>query len=33
SPIGKALLGHKAGEKVEAQTPAGVLVFEVVSVE
>lgn len=33
SPIGKALLGHKAGDKVEAQTPAGVLVFEVVSVE
>jgi transcription elongation factor GreA len=33
SPIGKALLGHKAGDKVEAQTPAGVLAFEVVSVE
>ena len=33
SPIGKALLGHKVGDKVEAQTPAGVLFFEVVSVE
>lgn len=33
SPIGKALLGHKAGEKVEAQTPAGTLNFEIVSVE
>jgi transcription elongation factor GreA len=33
SPIGKALLGHKAGEKVEAQTPAGKLSFEIISVE
>jgi transcription elongation factor GreA len=33
SPIGKALLGHKAGDKVEAQTPAGKLLFEIVSVE
>lgn len=33
SPIGKALLGHKAGDKVEAHTPAGALMFEIVSVE
>lgn len=33
SPIGKALLGHKAGDKVEAQTPAGALMFEIVSVK
>jgi transcription elongation factor GreA len=33
SPIGKALLGHRAGEAVKAQTPAGELSFEIVSVE
>ncbi len=33
SPIGKALLGHRAGETVKAQTPAGELSFEIVSVE
>jgi transcription elongation factor GreA len=33
SPIGKALLGHKAGETVKAKTPAGELVFEIVEVE
>lgn len=33
SPIGRALLGHKAGETVEAETPAGKLVFQIVSVE
>ena len=33
SPIGKALIGHKAGETVTAQTPAGALVFEVQTVE
>lgn len=33
SPIGKALLGHKAGDKVEATTPTGKLSFEIVSVE
>ncbi len=33
SPIGRALLGHKAGETVEAETPAGKLVFEILEVE
>ncbi|MCW5876605.1 MAG: transcription elongation factor GreA [Anaerolineales bacterium] len=33
SPIGKALLGHKAGETVTAETPAGPLVFEIIEVE
>lgn len=32
SPIGRALLGHKAGETVEAATPAGKLIFEIVEV-
>lgn len=29
SPIGKALLGKKIGEKVEVQTPGGVIPFEI----
>ncbi|GAB5554129.1 MAG: transcription elongation factor GreA [Saprospiraceae bacterium] len=29
SPIGKALLGKKVGEKVEVQTPGGVIPFEI----
>jgi transcription elongation factor GreA len=29
SPIGKALLGRKVGEKVDVQVPAGVVTFEV----
>lgn len=29
SPIGKALLGKKVGEKVDVQVPAGVVTFEV----
>ncbi len=33
SPIGKALLGHRAGETVSFQTPGGTLSFEIVSVE
>ena len=33
SPIGKVLLGHKAGEIVKAQTPAGELSFEIIEVE
>lgn len=33
SPIGRALLGHSAGETVNAQTPGGTLTFEIVSVE
>jgi transcription elongation factor GreA len=30
SPVGKALLGHKVGEKVEVQTPAGVAIYEII---
>lgn len=29
SPIGAALLGHKKGEKVKAETPNGPIVFEI----
>ncbi|MDR2525267.1 MAG: transcription elongation factor GreA [Oscillospiraceae bacterium] len=29
SPVGKALLGHKAGETVEIETPGGVLTLEI----
>jgi transcription elongation factor GreA len=31
SPIGKALLGHRAGEEVKVQTPAGIKEFEIVN--
>lgn len=33
SPIGKALLGHRAGETVSFQSPGGSVSFEIVSVE
>ncbi len=33
SPIGRALLGHKTGETVIAETPAGQLHFEITDVE
>ena len=33
SPIGKALLGKKAGEEVVVKVPAGLLKFRVESVE
>jgi transcription elongation factor GreA len=33
SPLGKALLGHKPGDKVEAKTPGGVLHFEILAIE
>lgn len=32
SPIGKALLGKKVGEKVDVQTPGGLIPFEVVNI-
>lgn len=32
SPIGKALLGHEAGEIVTAEVPDGVLTFKIVSI-
>lgn len=33
SPIGSALLGHKAGETVEAETPGGKIKFKIIKVE
>jgi len=33
SPIGKALIGHRAGETVRVQVPAGTLDFKVVEVK
>ena len=33
SPIGQALVGHKAGDTVTFKTPAGELVLQIVSVE
>ena len=32
SPVGKALIGHKKGETIEAQTPNGVLKFKILSI-
>jgi transcription elongation factor GreA len=32
SPVGKALIGHKAGEIIDAQTPTGVLKFKVLDI-
>jgi transcription elongation factor GreA len=29
SPIGKALLGHRTGEKIEVVAPAGILPYEI----
>ncbi|MBI4833962.1 MAG: transcription elongation factor GreA [Planctomycetes bacterium] len=33
TPVGKALLGHKAGEKVDIKVPAGTLHYEIISIE
>ncbi|MBV6451319.1 MAG: Transcription elongation factor GreA [Anaerolineales bacterium] len=33
SPIGSALIGHKAGDVVEAQTPGGSVKFKIIKVE
>lgn len=32
SPVGKALIGHKVGETVEAETPSGVLSFDILEI-
>ena len=32
SPVGKALLGHKKGEKVKIQVPAGILEYKITSI-
>ncbi|MBN1536072.1 MAG: transcription elongation factor GreA [Anaerolineales bacterium] len=33
SPIGKALMGHKVGDVVEAQTPGGKIVLKIIKIE
>ncbi len=33
SPIGRALMGHKVGEVVEAETPGGKLHFKILKIE
>lgn len=33
SPLGRALLGHKQGESVEASLPAGKIIYEIKEVE
>ena len=32
SPIGKALMGHKVGETVDVQVPAGIIPFEILDI-
>ncbi len=32
SPVGRALLGHKAGDEVIAESPAGNLVFKIIEI-
>jgi len=32
SPVGKALMGSKLGETVEAQVPAGTIKFKIISI-
>lgn len=33
SPLGKALMGKKVGEKVEVEAPAGILIYKILSIE
>ncbi len=33
SPVGKALMGSKLGETVEAQVPAGIIKFEILAID
>jgi transcription elongation factor GreA len=33
SPIGRALIGHKVGEKVPVETPDGTIQFKIVNIE
>jgi len=33
SPVGKGLLGHKAGEEVEIEVPAGTLIYKILKIE
>ena len=33
SPVGKALLGHKVGQEVDVQAPAGLIRYRIVSIQ
>ncbi len=33
SPIGKSLLGHKVGDKVEINIPSGTIIYQILSIE
>lgn len=33
SPVGKALMGHKAGDKVSVEAPRGVMTYKIVKLE
>ena len=33
SPVGKALMGHKVGDKVDVETPRGVTTYKIVALE
>jgi transcription elongation factor GreA len=33
SPIGRALMGHRKGDRVEVQTPNGIVKFEILAIE
>lgn len=32
SPVGKGLLGHRVGERVNVETPAGIMVYEILEI-
>ena len=32
SPVGKALIGHKVGETVEVETPAGKIKYKILKI-
>jgi len=32
SPLGKALIGHKVGDQIEAQTPGGITTYKILSI-
>jgi len=33
SPIGKAILGHKKGDKVKVKVPSGLMEYEILSIQ
>lgn len=32
SPVGKGLLGHRAGEKIDIETPGGIVTYEIIEI-